>query len=133
LRIELAVVQTAVYFILLVHHEQKRGLKRAEVKLPGLVLRVTANEVLNEGQSVSVLKVIDSAVSMSEDGFFTMVFLDAGESGGGQLYEATCVLKTLLRSRAHLLVAECVDIVAASRTTDVVLSDQETLAEPTQK
>lgn len=101
------------------------NLKRAEVKLPGLVLRVTANEVLNEAQSVRVLKVIDSAVSMSEDGFFTMVFLDAGESGGGQLYEAACVLKALLRSRAHLLVADRVDIAAASGATGVVLSDQD--------
>lgn len=101
------------------------GLKRADMKLPGLVLRVTANEVLNEGQSASILKVIDSAVLMSKDGFFTMVFLDASESGGGQLYEAALVLKTLLRSRAHLLVAERVDIAAAAGATGVVLSDED--------
>ncbi|KAH9315399.1 hypothetical protein KI387_024026, partial [Taxus chinensis] len=93
------------------------GLKRAEVKLPGLVLRVKASEVLKSERD---LKLIDSAVSAG----FTIVVVEGGGDGCLQLYEAACAVKARVRGRALLLVAERVDVAAAAGATGIVLSDQ---------
>ncbi|XP_057864580.2 probable transmembrane GTPase FZO-like, chloroplastic isoform X3 [Cryptomeria japonica] len=93
------------------------GLQRAEVKLPGLVLTVKANDVLKNERD---LKLIDSALAAG----FTIVVVEGEEGEGGELYEAACAVKAKVRGRAHLLVAERVDIAAAAGATGVVLSDQ---------
>lgn len=52
------------------------------------------------------------------------MILTSNEQSGGKLYEAACLLKSLIRDRAYLLVAERVDIAAAAVTSGVLLSDQ---------
>lgn len=47
-----------------------------------------------------------------------------GDASGGRLYEAACILKSLVGERAYLLVAERVDIAAAASASGVLLSDQ---------
>jgi thiamine monophosphate synthase len=63
---------------------------------------------------------IDKALSKSVG----IVILTSNQQTGGQLYEAACLLKSLIRDRAYLLVAERVDIAAAALTSGVLLSDQ---------
>lgn len=52
------------------------------------------------------------------------MILTSDDQSGGKLYEAACLLKSLIRDRAYLLVAERVDIAAAAVTSGVLLSDQ---------
>lgn len=99
------------------------GLRRAEVRLPGLVLRVRLEEVQNKEEERVLLEGVSAAVA----GGVTMVVLEAGGDGGiggAKLYDAACALKAMLRGRAELLVAERVDIAAGAGADGVLLSDQ---------
>ncbi|KAK9137248.1 hypothetical protein Sjap_007842 [Stephania japonica] len=95
------------------------GFKRPEIKVPTLVLQVSAEEVLRRGR---VLEEIDVAVSE----WVGVVVLDSGGGGvsAGRLYEAARLLKEVVKDRAFLLVDERVDIAAAVGASGVVLSDQ---------
>ncbi|XAR58541.1 Dynamin GTPase [Bertholletia excelsa] len=93
------------------------GYRRPEIKVPNLVLQLSCEEVLEDG---SVLDVVDDAVSRCVG----IVVLTDGVGGGGRLYEAACKLKSVIRERAYLVIAERVDIAAAVDASGVVLSDQ---------
>ncbi|KAJ7972800.1 Thiamine phosphate synthase [Quillaja saponaria] len=93
------------------------GYKRPEIKVPTFVLQLDPEEVLNGGNA---LDLIDKAVSK----WVGIVVLKGGESSGGRLYKAACLLKSVVRDRAYLLVAERVDIAAAAGASGVLLSDQ---------
>eukprot|EP00249_Psilotum_nudum_P024869 c29312_g2_i1 orf=312-3491(+) len=98
------------------------GTRRAEVRLPGLVLWVKADEILGEG-SKDFQSMVNSAVA----GGFTIVVLESGIGegvGGARLFEAACILKALLKGRAELLVSERVDIATAAGAGGVLLSDK---------
>lgn len=88
------------------------GYKRAEIKVPNVVLTLDADEV-----DTWTLDIIDVAVAK----WVGIVVLNGGE--GGKLYEAASLLKSIIRDRAFLLVAERVDIAAAVNATGVLLSD----------
>ncbi|TKY52620.1 transmembrane GTPase FZO [Spatholobus suberectus] len=94
------------------------GYKRPELKVPTLVLQLDPDEVL--ARDNDALALIDKAVSR----WVGIVVLATNEASGGKLYEAACSLKSLLRDRAYLLVAERVDIAAAAAASGVLLSDQ---------
>ncbi|KAF9606424.1 hypothetical protein IFM89_025113 [Coptis chinensis] len=96
------------------------GFKRPEIKVPGLILRLSTNDVLKNGKNVDVLDCVDVAVSK----WVGIVLLDGGNESGGKLYEAACLLKSVIRDRAYLIVAERVDIAAAVDASGVLLSDQ---------
>lgn len=98
------------------------GMRRTEVRLPGLIAMLRVSDVLGPGAK-EFLDMLDSAIA----GGFTMLVLDSGNdesSGGGRLYEAARLLKSLLRGRAELLVAERLDIAAAAGASGVLLSDE---------
>ncbi|KAK1317874.1 hypothetical protein QJS10_CPA05g00854 [Acorus calamus] len=96
------------------------GLKRPEIKVPGLAIRVNADEVLVRRDDA--LLAVDLAVSKGAG----VVVLDGGADGsGGRLYEAACALRSVIRDRAYLLVSERVDIAAVVEASGVVLSDQD--------
>jgi len=98
------------------------GFRRAEVRLPGLALRVKLEELQREEKN-ALLEEVSAAVTAG----VTMILLEAdgdGGLGGAKLYDAGCMLKTILRGRAKLLVAERVDIAAASGADGVILSDE---------
>lgn len=99
------------------------GYKRPEIKIPNIVLQLSAAQILSD--TSFVLDFVDSAVAKRVG----VVVVNGGEgsssnSGGGQLYEAACLLKSVIRDRAYLLVAERVDIAAAVNASGVLLSDQ---------
>ncbi|KAL2649181.1 hypothetical protein R1flu_017309 [Riccia fluitans] len=98
------------------------GVRRAEVRIPGLVTRLQVMEVLDGKGLEGFLEVLSSVVAEG----LTMVVLESGVDGegGARLYEAACLLKSVLRGRAALLVAERVDIAAAAGVDGVVLSDE---------
>ncbi|XP_031500207.1 probable transmembrane GTPase FZO-like, chloroplastic [Nymphaea colorata] len=96
------------------------GFKRAELKVPTLVLRLSPSEVLNRDDT---LRLLDFAISRSV-GIVWLEDRANDGSAGGRLYEAACILKALIRDRAFLLVAERVDIAAAVGASGVILSDQ---------
>ncbi|KAK8918308.1 hypothetical protein KSP39_PZI021206 [Platanthera zijinensis] len=93
------------------------GFRRPEIKIPSLVLRLSAEEVLRRD---------DAGVALGEalSRGVAIVVLDIGEQSGGQAYEAACLLKSLVGDRAYLLIAERVDVAAAAGASGVVLSDQ---------
>ncbi|XP_062144276.1 probable transmembrane GTPase FZO-like, chloroplastic isoform X1 [Alnus glutinosa] len=94
------------------------GYKRPEIKVPGLVLQLDPNDVLGRQDAVDL---IDKAVAK----WVRIVLLNGGEgSRGGRLYEAACLLKSVVRDRAYLLISERVDVAAAVGASGVVLSDQ---------
>ncbi|XP_058197858.1 probable transmembrane GTPase FZO-like, chloroplastic isoform X2 [Rhododendron vialii] len=94
------------------------GYKRPEIKVPNLVLQLTPDEVLDDNRIG--LDAVDVAVS----GRVGIVVLDGGVGTGGRLYEAACLLKSVIRDRAYFMVSERVDIAAAVNASGVVLSDQ---------
>ncbi|XP_073223809.1 probable transmembrane GTPase FZO-like, chloroplastic isoform X1 [Cicer arietinum] len=94
------------------------GYKRPKLQVPTLILQLNPDDILTRDQSA--LDMIDKAVSKSVG----IVVLSSNEQSGGKLYEAACMLKSLVRDRAYLLVAERVDIAAAAVTSGVLLSDQ---------
>lgn len=81
------------------------------------MLQLDAEEVL--GGDEDVVSAVDKAVSKPVG----IVVLGGGEGSGGRLYEAACLLKSVIRDRAYLLIAERVDIAAAVNASGVVLSD----------
>jgi len=85
--------------------------------VPTIVLRLDADEVLGDK---SVLDFVDGAVAKRVG----IVVVSGGDGGGGKLYEAACLLKSVIRDRAYLLIAERVDVAAAVNASGVVLSDQ---------
>eukprot|EP00250_Pteridium_aquilinum_P021937 c25267_g1_i2 orf=566-3574(+) len=102
------------------------GLRRAEVRLPGLVMTIRVSDVLGP-EAKEFLDKMDSAIA----GGFTMVVLESGggtggdeASSGARLYEAARLLKASLRGRAELLIADRVDIAAAAGASGVLLSDE---------
>jgi hypothetical protein len=102
-------------------------LRRAEVKLPGLAMKIRAIDVLGP-ESKEFQELVDSMIANG----FTMVILqsrgegceDGGSAGGARLFEAARLLKSLLRGRATLLVEERVDIASAAGADGVLISDE---------
>ncbi|KAL6505129.1 hypothetical protein OROGR_024946 [Orobanche gracilis] len=90
--------------------------RRPEIKVPNVVLRLTGEEVLRDD---AVFDIIDGAIS---NGIGIVVLTD-GEGSGKKLYEAACLLKSVIRDRAYLLIDERVDIAAAVNASGVLLSD----------
>ncbi|XP_078445105.1 FZO-like protein [Wolffia australiana] len=91
------------------------GFRRPKIKVPTIILKVDAADVLRSADA------IDLAVSK---GFIGIVLLLGGDDNGGKLYEAACVLKSVIRERAYFLISERVDIASAVGASGVVLSDQ---------
>ncbi len=81
------------------------------------MLWLSVDEVLDRA---GVLDAVDGAVSK----WVGVVVLDGGDGNGGRLYEAACLLKSVVRERAYLMVSERVDIAAAVNANGVVLSDK---------
>ncbi|KVH94393.1 Aldolase-type TIM barrel [Cynara cardunculus var. scolymus] len=94
------------------------GYKRPEIKIPNVVLQLDPEDVLDDGNRV--VEVVDEAVS----GLVGIVVLNSGEGSGRNLYDAACLLKSVIRDRAYLLIAERVDISTAVNASGVVVSDQ---------
>lgn len=69
-----------------------------------------------------MLDLIDEAVAK----FVGIIVLNGGEASGKSVYEAACLLKSVVKDRAYFLIAERVDIAAAVDASGVVLSDQGT-------
>ncbi|XP_031263788.1 probable transmembrane GTPase FZO-like, chloroplastic [Pistacia vera] len=93
------------------------GYKRPEIKVPNVVLQLEPGEVLAGG---NVLDLINEAVAK----FVGIVVLNGGDASGKSVYEAACLLKSLVKDRAYFLISERVDIAAAVNASGVVLSDQ---------
>ncbi|KAJ0742604.1 putative dynamin GTPase [Helianthus annuus] len=94
------------------------GYKRPEIKIPNVVLQLNPEQVLDGGKMV--LDVVDQAVS----GVVGVVVLNCGDGNGRVLYDAACLLKSVVRDRAYLLVSERVDVATAVNASGVVVSDQ---------
>ncbi|KAL9236019.1 hypothetical protein vseg_010733 [Gypsophila vaccaria] len=92
------------------------GSKRADIKVPDIILHVTPQQVLTDGAAVEF---IDAAVADTVG-----IVVVGGGDGGGKLYEAACLLKSIIRDRAYLLVSDRVDIAVAINASGVLLSDQ---------
>lgn len=86
--------------------------------MPNLVLRLSSDDLFRDEKAVTDL--VDDAVSDKVG----IVVLAGGEGSGKKLYEAACLLKSVIRDRAYLLIDERVDIAAAVGANGVVLSDQ---------
>lgn len=82
------------------------------------MLRLRSEEVLRDNDNV--LDVIDNAVSDRVG----IVVLNGEGASGKKLYEAACLLKSVIRDRAYLLIDERVDIATAVKASGVLLSDQ---------
>ncbi|KAH9729875.1 putative transmembrane GTPase FZO-like [Citrus sinensis] len=93
------------------------GYKRPEIKVPNVVLQLEPHQVLAGGDA---LDLIDEAVAK----FVGIVVLNGGEASGKSVYEAACLLKSVVKDRALFLIAERVDIAAAVNASGVLLSDQ---------
>lgn len=85
--------------------------------MPSLVLKLSCEDVLEDE---TVINEIDRAVSGRVD----IVVLSGGGASGGKLYEAACLLKSVIKGRAYLLIDGRVDIAAAISASGVLLSDQ---------
>ncbi|CAA0159656.1 putative transmembrane GTPase FZO-like protein [Arabidopsis thaliana] len=94
------------------------GYKRPELAVPGLLLRLDADEVMS-GNREETLDLVDRALAKSVQ----IVVIDGGATAG-KLYEAACLLKSLVKGRAYLLIAERVDIASAVGASGVALSDE---------
>lgn len=70
------------------------------------------------GNRDETLDLVDRALAKS----IQIVVLDGGVTAG-KLYEAACLLKSLVKGRAYLLIAERVDIATAVGASGVALSD----------
>ncbi|KAJ6337111.1 hypothetical protein OIU76_006892 [Salix suchowensis] len=98
------------------------GYKRPEIKVPSIVLQLDSEDVIRGGSEASDL--IDKAVSKSVGIVVLNGCSDGGGGSGKSLYEAACLVKSVVRDRAYLLIGERVDIAAAVNSRGVVLSDQ---------
>jgi thiamine monophosphate synthase len=70
-------------------------------------------------------QVLASAIAGGATG---VVLSESAGAGGGELYEAACRLRALLRGRAALLVVDRTDIVDAAEADGVLLSAKGALA-----
>lgn len=86
--------------------------------MPTLVLQLSSDEVLDKE---GVLSYVDFVVSKWVG---IVVLHDGGDGSGGRLYQAGCLLKSVVKDRAYVLIAERVDIAAAVDASGVLLSDQ---------
>ena len=94
------------------------GKKQARVKLPACILHVTAQDVLQQDN-------FEEFLSKAIGGGITGVLLtDVSGSDGAALYEVAGKLKTQLRGRAVLLIADRTDIADAAEADGVVLSSK---------
>lgn len=82
------------------------------------MLQLNPEDVLDDGKLV--LDAVDQAVS----GLVGVVVLNCGDGSGRNLYDAACLLKSVIRDRAYFLIAERVDIATAVNASGVVVSDQ---------
>ncbi|KAL3328461.1 hypothetical protein AABB24_035876 [Solanum stoloniferum] len=94
------------------------GFKRPEIKVPGFVLKLSCEDVLRDE---TVVNEMDQALSGRVD----VVVLSGGGASGGKLYEAACLLKSVIKGRAYLLIDGRVDIATAVNASGVLLSDQD--------
>ncbi|XP_011032720.1 PREDICTED: uncharacterized protein LOC105131442 [Populus euphratica] len=97
------------------------GYKRPVIKVPNVVLQLDPEDVIRGGSEA--LDLIDKAVSKSVG----IVILNGSIGGGGSgksLYEAACLVNSVVRDRAYLLIGERVDIATAVNASGVVLSDE---------
>lgn len=85
--------------------------------MPGLVLKLSCEDVLRDE---NIIDEIDQAISGRVD----VVVLNGDGASGGKLYEAACLLKSVIKGRAYLLIGGRVDIAAAVSASGVLLSDQ---------
>ncbi|OIV91325.1 hypothetical protein TanjilG_01943 [Lupinus angustifolius] len=95
------------------------GYKRPEIKTPTLILQLDADEVLSGGDAA--LNLINKAVSKWVG---IVVLNSSSDGGGGRLYEAASLLKSVVGDRAYFMVSDRVDIAAAAQANGVLLSDQ---------
>ncbi|KAJ3676280.1 hypothetical protein LUZ60_003692 [Juncus effusus] len=93
------------------------GFKRPEISVPTLILRVTANEVMNGSEAINGAVMRGVGIVVLEGGE------EEGGGGGGRVYEAACVLKPLIADRAYFLIADRVDVASAVGASGVVLRD----------
>jgi hypothetical protein len=91
------------------------GRKQATVKLPALILELTASEV-DERCLDEVSRCIAAGA--------TAVVLREGAGGATALYEAACTLRETIRGRAMLLLVDRTDIATAASADGVLLTDQ---------
>ncbi|KAI3688918.1 hypothetical protein L2E82_46852 [Cichorium intybus] len=91
------------------------GYKRPEIKIPSVVLQLNPEDVLDDGKRV--LDVVDQAVS----GLVRVVLLNCGDGSGRSLYDAACLLKSVIRDPVYFLIAERVDIATAINASGVFL------------
>ncbi|XP_042007040.1 probable transmembrane GTPase FZO-like, chloroplastic [Salvia splendens] len=94
------------------------GYKRPEIRVPNLVLRLSSDDL--DRDEKAVIDLVDDAVSDRVG----IVVLAGGAGSGKKLYEAACLLKSVIGDRAYLLIDDRVDIAAAVGANGVVLSDQ---------
>lgn len=94
------------------------GRKQARVKLPACILKVAAQEVLQQ------LDFEDKLSEAITGGITGVLLADASGSDGAALYEAACKLKAQLRGRAVLLIADRSDIVDAAEADGVIMSSK---------
>ncbi|EEF41711.1 conserved hypothetical protein [Ricinus communis] len=92
------------------------GYKRPEIKVPSIVLQLYPDDVLRDG----ALDFLDKALSK----WVGIVVLNGADVTGKTLYEAACLLKSVVKDRVYFLIGERVDIAAAVNASGVVLSDQ---------
>ncbi|KAJ6709047.1 TRANSMEMBRANE GTPASE FZO [Salix koriyanagi] len=86
------------------------------------LINLDSEDVIRGGSEASDL--IDKAVSKSVGIVVLNGCSDGGGGSGKSLYEAACLVKSVVRDRAYLLIGERVDIAAAVNSRGVVLSDQ---------
>ncbi|KAK9804945.1 hypothetical protein WJX73_001658 [Symbiochloris irregularis] len=94
------------------------GKRQAKVKLPALVLLVTATEVLGSPDSAEQL-----AAALA-GGVTAVLLSDSSSSGGASLYNAALKLKDELRGRAVLLLGDRTDVADAVEADGVVMSSE---------
>lgn len=101
------------------------GGQQAKVRLPALLLRVSASEILSE-DGVEVLEMLSGAIAggatgvvLGEEG---IPGKNGGAAGGGEIYETACALKEVIRGRASLLIVDRPDLAQAASADGVVLT-----------
>jgi hypothetical protein len=92
------------------------GQRQLRVALPALMLVVAANDVLDD---MAVCDTITEAVGA---GLSAVILTDPGSASAGQLFEAACKMKEVLRGRALVLVMDRIDIATAAAIDGVILS-----------
>lgn len=94
------------------------GKKQAKVVIPALFITVGADEVM---ESNAVLEDLAAAVY---GGATAVVLYESATGGASELYEASLLVKELLRGRAALIIADRTDIAPAVEADGALLSPQ---------